>query len=275
MTAIAVPPAPAQVVDLVDERTPLSHVVGDALAVARRNLIGLMRVPTTVVFSTIQPVIFVLMFRYVFGGAFKAIPGVRYVDFLMAGIFVQTVTFGSTNTGIGLAMDMQTGLMERFRSLPMARSAVLAGRTLADLVRNLFVVVLMVVVGFAVGFRVHTGVVPFLGAVGVILLFGVAMSWVMALVGLATGNAEAAQAASFPLMAVLVFASSAFAPTSSMPGPLRAYANHQPVTAAVDAVRVLVIGGPTTHKVLVAVAWMVGITVVFATLAVNRYRRAA
>jgi ABC-2 type transport system permease protein/oleandomycin transport system permease protein len=170
---------------------------------------------------------------------------------------------------------MQTGLIERFRSLPMARSAVLAGRTLADLVRNLFVVILMVLVGLAVGFRIHTGVVPFLGAVALILLFGVAMSWVMALVGLGTGNAEAAQAAAFPLMALLVFASSAFAPTRTMPGPLRAYANHQPVTAVVDAVRALVIGGPTTNKVLIAVAWMVGISVVFATLAVNRYRKAA
>jgi ABC-2 type transport system permease protein/oleandomycin transport system permease protein len=273
MTAVSVSlPAPAIA---VDEATPLSHVVLDALAIAKRNLIGLMRVPTTVVFSTVQPVIFVLMFRYVFGGAFKAIPGVSYVDFLMAGIFVQTVTFGSMNTGIGLAMDMQTGLIERFRSLPMARSAVLAGRTLADLVRNLFVVILMVLVGLAVGFRIHTGVVPFLGAVALILLFGVAMSWVMALVGLGTGNAEAAQAAAFPLMALLVFASSAFAPTRTMPGPLRAYANHQPVTAVVDAVRALVIGGPTTNKVLIAVAWMVGISVVFATLAVNRYRKAA
>jgi ABC-2 type transport system permease protein/oleandomycin transport system permease protein len=170
---------------------------------------------------------------------------------------------------------MQTGLIERFRSLPMARSAVLAGRTLADLVRNLFVVILMVVVGFAVGFRVHTGVVPFLGAMGLILLFGVAMSWVMALVGLGTGNAEAAQAAAFPLMALLVFASSAFAPTRTMPGPLRAYANHQPVTAVVDAVRVLVIGGATTHKVLIALAWTAGISIVFAALAVNRYRQAA
>jgi ABC-2 type transport system permease protein/oleandomycin transport system permease protein len=262
-------------VAVADERTPVSHVVLDALAVARRNLIGLMRVPTTVVMSTIQPVIFVLMFRYVFGGAFKAIPGVRYVDFLMAGIFVQTVTFGSMNTGIGLATDLQTGLIERFRSLPMARSAVLAGRAMADVVRNLFVAVLMLVVGFAVGFRVHTGVIPLLGAVALLLLFGVAMSWVMALIGLATGNAEAAQAASFPLMALLVFASSAFAPTASMPGPLRAYANHQPITAVVNAVRVLVIGGPTAGKVLVALAWTAGMIVVFSALAVNRYRRAA
>jgi len=263
-----------EVADGGDIRIPVSAVVSDALAVARRNLIGLMRVPTTVMFSTIQPVIFVLMFRYVFGGAIR-VPGVRYVDFLMAGIFVQTVTFGAMNTGVGLAMDLQTGLIERFRSLPMARSAVLAGRTLADAVRNLFVIALMVIVGFIVGFRVHTGVVPFAGAIVLLLLFGIAMSWIMAFIGLSTGNAEASQAASFPLMAVLVFASSAFVSTASMPGPLRAYANHQPVTATVDAVRSLVLGGPTTGHVLTALAWMVGITVVFATLSVGRYRRAA
>jgi ABC-2 type transport system permease protein/oleandomycin transport system permease protein len=172
------------------------------------------------------------------------------------------------NTGIGLAMDLQSGLVERFRSLPMARSAVLAGRTLADAVRNLFVIALMVIVGFAVGFRVHTGVVPFVGAVLLLLLFGLAFSWIMALIGLATGNAEAAQAAIF------VFASSAFVSTTTMPGPLRAYANHQPVTATVDAVRALVIGGPTAGKVLVAIAWTAGITIVFAALSVHRYRRA-
>ena len=273
MTAVT---APARIDPAsISERTPVSEGVRDALAVARRNLIALFRVPTTLVFSTIQPVLFVLMFRYVFGNAIVPIPGFRYVDFLMAGIFVQTVTFGSINTGIGLATDLQTGLIERFRSLPMARSAVLAGRALADLVRNLFVIVLMVAVGFLVGFRVHTGVVPFLGAVLLMLLFGLAMSWVMALIGLRTGNAEAAQAAAFPLMALLVFASNAFVPTDPMPDPLRAYAEHQPVTATLNAVRALLNGGPTTSRVLVAVAWCLAITAVFAALSVRRYRRSA
>jgi ABC transporter DrrB family efflux protein len=264
-------PAPA---DSTEQRSRLAWAVSDAAAVAHRNLIALFRVPTTLVFSTIQPVIFVLMFRYVFGGSIR-IPGVRYVDYLMAGIFVQTVTFGSINTGIGLAEDLQKGLIERFRSLAMARSAVLAGRTLADAVRNLFVIVLMVVVGFAVGFRVHTGPVAFLGGVAVMLLFGFAMSWIMALIGLSTGNAEAAQAASFPIMALLVFASNSFVSTRNMPGPLRAYADHQPVTATVNAVRALMNGGPTTGKVIAAVAWSVAIVAVFAPLAVRRYRRTA
>ena len=274
MSAITLPLPEVVVDDGADLRIPVTAVVSDALAVARRNLIGLIRVPTTVVFSTVQPVIFVLMFRYVFGGAIR-VPGVRYVDFLMAGIFVQTVTFGAMNTGVGLAMDLQTGLIERFRSLPMARSAVLAGRTIADAVRNLFVIALMVIVGFAVGFRVHTGVPEFAGAILLLLLFGIAFSWIMAYIGLTTGNAEAAQAASFPLMAVFVFASSAFVSTATMPGPLRLYANHQPVTATVNAVRALVLGGPTLDKVLAALAWTVGITVVFAALSVRRYRQAA
>jgi ABC-2 type transport system permease protein/oleandomycin transport system permease protein len=244
----------------------------DSLAVAKRNLIAMTRIPQVLVFSTVQPVIFVLMFRYVFGGAIH-VPGVRYIDFLMAGIFVQTVAFGSTNTGVGLAEDLQKGLIERFRSLAMARSAVLAGRTLADGVRNLFVIVLMVAVGFIVGFHVHTNALALLAAIAFLMLFGFAMSWVMATIGLYTRSAEAAQAAAFPALAVLVFASNAFVPTSTMPGPLRAYANHQPVSATVNAVRSLVLGGPTVSKMLVAAAWCLGIIAVFAPLAVARYRR--
>jgi ABC transporter DrrB family efflux protein len=260
--------------ETLDHRSKIGWAVQDALAVAHRNLIGLVRVPTTLAFSTVQPVIFVLMFRYVFGGSIQ-IEGYRYVDYLMAGIFVQTVTFGSINTGIGLAEDVSKGLLERFRSLAMARSAVLAGRTLADVVRNLIVILLMISVGYLVGFRVHTNMASLLGAIVLMLAFGFAMSWVMALIGLAAGNAEAAQAASFPLMAVFVFCSNAFVQTRNMPGPLRAYAEHQPVTACIDAVRALLNGGPVTGKVLASLAWSVGIVAVFGPLAVRRYRRTA
>ncbi len=269
-TTTAFPAAP----DTIEHKSKLAWAVSDAAAVAHRNLIALFRVPTTLVFSTIQPVIFVLMFRYVFGGSIT-IPGIRYVDYLMAGIFVQTVTFGSINTGIGLAEDLQKGLIERFRSLAMARSAVLAGRTLADAVRNLFVIILMILVGVAVGFRPDTTPLAFVAGVGIMLLFGFAMSWVMALIGLSTGNAEAAQAASFPIMALLVFASNSFVSTRNMPGPLRVYAEHQPVTATVNAVRALMNGGPTTGRVISAVAWSLAIVAVFAPLAVRRYRRTA
>jgi ABC transporter DrrB family efflux protein len=247
--------------------------VRDALIVMGRNLTVLRRLPQLLVFATIQPVLFVLMFRYVFGGAI-VIPGVPYVDYLMPGIFAQTVAFGAITTGIGLSEDLAQGLIDRFRTLPMARSAVLAGRTLADLVRNVGVVALMVAMGYLVGFRVHTNAFALLGGVALLLLFGFALSWVFALVGLTVPNAESAQAASFPLLFPLVFASSAFVPTVTMPGPLRAFAEHQPVTAAVDAVRALVLGGPTTSLVLTSLAWSVGILAVAAPLAVRRYRRA-
>lgn len=249
-----------------------AQAVADALAIGARNLRAMSRVPEVIVFSTIQPVIFVLLFRYVFGGAIN-VPGVSYVDYLMPGIFVQTVVFGGMNTVIGLSDDLGKGMIERFRSLPMARSAVLAGRTLADLVRNVGVVTLMVLVGFLVGFRVHTGAVEFLGALGIVLLFAFALSWMFALFALSVGNPEAAQAASFPPMALLVFASSAFVPVESMPGWLQVWAEHQPVSATVDAARALVLGGAILTPVLKALAWSAGIVAVFAPLAVRRYRR--
>jgi ABC transporter DrrB family efflux protein len=248
--------------------------VGDTLAVAHRGLIGYLRVPQLLIFSTIQPVVFVLLFRYVFGGAIQ-VPGLPYVDFLMPGIFAQTVVFGSMGTAIGLATDVKLGLIERFRSLPMARSAVLAGRTVADLVRNVLVVALMAAVGFLVGFRVHTNAFAFVAGLLLILLFGYALSWIFAAVGLAVGDPETAQAAPFPVMAPLVFASTAFVPLESMPGWLQVFAEHQPVSVTVEAVRALMLGGPTATHVLQAIAWCIGILAVAAPLAVSRYRRAA
>ena len=252
-------------------RASEGHAVADALTIAWRNLVNLRRSPQLLVFATIQPVIFVLLFRYVFGGAIQ-VTGFRYVDFLMPGIFDQTITFGAINTGVGLAEDLNKGLIDRFRSLPMARSAVLIGRTLADIARNVFVITLMVIVGFLVGFRVHTNAIGLIAGVALMLLFSFSLSWIFATIGLAIGNAEAAQAASFPILAPLTFASSAFVQTSSMPGWLQGFAKHQPVTVTVDAVRALCLGGPTTGKVLAAVAWSVGIVAVFAPLAVRRYR---
>jgi ABC transporter DrrB family efflux protein len=245
----------------------------DAFAVAGRNLIAYRRIPQLLVFSTIQPVIFVIMFRYVFGGAID-VPSGQYVDFLMPGIFVQTVVFGSIAAAVGLAADIKSGLLERFQSLPLSRSAVLAGRTLADLVRNVFVVALMTAVGFAVGFRIHTNPLALLAGLGLVLLFGYAFAWIFATVGLAVGDPETAQAASFPVMAPLVFASSAFVPTSTMPGWLQSFAEHQPVSVTASAIRALVLGGPTTSYVLQSIAWSIGIVAVFGPLAVSRYRKA-
>jgi ABC transporter DrrB family efflux protein len=245
----------------------------DAWAVAGRNLIAYRRIPQLLVFSTIQPVIFVIMFRYVFGGAITVSSG-EYVDFLMPGIFVQTVVFGSLAAAVGLATDLKSGLLERFHSLPMARSAVLAGRTFADLTRNVFVVALMTAVGYLVGFRIHTNALALLAGLGLVLLFGYAFSWIFATVGLAVADPETAQAASFPVMAPLVFASAAFVPVSTMPGWLQAFAEHQPVSVTASAVRALVLGGPTTSYVLQSLAWSIAIVAIFGPLAVALYRRA-
>jgi ABC transporter DrrB family efflux protein len=266
-------------------RLPVEWVISDAWAITKRNLLRYVRVPTLLVFSTIQPVMFVLLFRYVFGGAIKLpIPNVSYVDFLMPGIFVQTVVFGSTQTGVGLAEDLAGGMIERFRSLPMARSAVLAGRTLSDTVRNLFVMLLMTGVGMLVGFRFHGGLLAAILALAVALAFGFAFSWISALIGLTAGNVEAAQASSFVWIFPLTFASAAFVPLQSMPGWLEAWAKINPVTIVVQALRALALGGDTATRlqggsaithVWQAVAWIVGILVVFVPLSVRRYRRTA
>jgi ABC transporter DrrB family efflux protein len=255
-------------------RSKLAWAAADSLAVAKRNLIGTTRRPQLLAFVTIQPVLFVLMFRYVFGGSIH-IPGVSYANYLMAGIFVVTVMFGAQNTAIGMAEDLHNGLIERFRSLVMARSAVLAGRVLADAVRNLFVIILMLGVGYLIGFRLHTSFVALVAATGVLLLFGFAISWVTALLGLTAKSAEAAGAAAVPLTVLLAFPSSAFLLTHNLPGPLRAYAAHQPLTATVNAIRPLLLGGPTASRAVAAIIWCAGIVAVFAPLSVLRYRRAA
>jgi len=266
--------APAHVPLRSPRRSKLAWAAADSVAVAERNIIDMARRPQLLGFVTIQPVLFVLMFRYVFGGSIH-IPGVSYVNYLMAGIFVTTVLFGAQNTAIGMAEDLRNGLIERFRSLVMARSALLAGRVLADAVRNLFVIVLMLGIGYLVGFRPHTNAAGLGAAVGVLLLFGFAISWVTALLGLAARSAEAAGAAALPLTVLLTFPSSAFLLTRSLPGPLRVYADHQPLTATVNAVRPLLLGGPTAAHALAAILWCAGIVAVFAPLTVLRYGRSA
>jgi len=257
----------------LDHEVPFG-AVRDTLAVTQRNLIHFFRIPQLLVFSTIQPVIFVLLWRYVFGGAVRGTGPIPYVDFLMPGIFVQTVVFGAMGTSIGLASDIKSGLLERFLSLPMSRSAVLTGRTIADLVRNVFVVMLMVLVGFAVGFRVHTNAAAFLGGLVLVVLFGYALSWIFATVGLLVKDPETAQAAGFPVLAPLVFASSVFVPVETMPDWLHAFARNQPVSVTASAVRALTIGGPTSGEVIQAILWCAAIVAVFAPIAVRFYRRA-
>jgi ABC-2 type transport system permease protein len=270
-TFTVTPRPPATPADTTPAGNALGELAGDVRALATRNLIRLRRDPQLIVLATVQPVLFVLMFRYVSGGAIH-VDGVRYVDFLMPGIWVLTVVMGALQTAVGIAEDLQNGLIERLRSLPMNRAAMLIGRTTSDMVRNVVVVSLMTVVGFVVGFRLHTNVSEMVAALVLLLSFAYALSWLFVLLGLFCGNAETAQALSFPIMAVLVFASGSFVPVSTMPGWLQGFARNQPVSAVVDALRSLVLGGPTTHNVVVAIGWVVGMIAITAPLAARRYR---
>jgi ABC transporter DrrB family efflux protein len=278
--AVQSAPSPAS------QRVSLRWVFLDTLTVTKRNLIAYTRIPEALFFSSVQPIMFVLLFRYVFGGAIRA-PGYSYVDYMMPGIFVQTVAFGAMTTAVGIAEDLQKGLIERFRALPMARSAVLAGRTTSDLVRNVGVVALLTLIGFAVGFRSGTNVFEYIAGSLLILGFAYALSWGAAVIGLSASNSETAQLMGFPVLLPLTFASSAFVPVSSMPGWLQAWASHQPVTLVINAARDLMIHRPaassvsaqifnlpsTSTAVLQALAWIGGIFIVLAPLAVHRYRR--
>jgi ABC-2 type transport system permease protein/oleandomycin transport system permease protein len=254
--------------------TRLGWAAQDTATVTWRNLVSLSRNPEAVFFSTLQPVMFVLLFVYVFGGAIH-IPGVSYTDYLMPGIYVQAVSFGAVSTAVGLSDDLTKGLIERFRALPMARSAVLTGRTSADLVRNMLVIVVVSVVGFLVGFRVLTDAWGFLAGVALILLWSYTLCWGFATAGLSAPNAETAQIMVFPIIFPLVFCSSAFVPLALMPGWLQAFAAHQPVTQVVDAARSLMLGGTQhdTRAIWGALAWCGGLLAVLTPLAVRKYRR--
>jgi ABC-2 type transport system ATP-binding protein len=251
------------------------RAVGDTVVVTRRNLRHFVRQPQLLIFSTVQPIMFVLLFTYVFGGAIgRAIPGgVSYIDFLLPGIFVQSVSFRATQTAVGLAEDLERGVVDRFRSMPMARSAVLAGRTLADLVRNVLIICLMIVVGYVIGFRFGGGFLGAIGAIAVVAAFGLALSWIFAFVALTVRGAEAAQSAGFVAIFPLVFASSVFVPVNSMPSWLQAFAKISPVTLTADAARGFALGRSTSGSLPGALAWIGGLLAVFIPLCVWRYRR--
>ncbi|MHB1782254.1 MAG: ATP-binding cassette domain-containing protein [Acidimicrobiales bacterium] len=253
--------------------TRLGHAVQDTVVIVWRNLLRYVRLPNLLVFSTVQPIMFVLMFNYVFGGVIKLTVRGPYIDFLMPGIFVQAVVFGSTQTGVALADDLSRGMVDRFRSLPMARLAVLMGRTLADGVRNLAVLVIMAGVGTAIGFRLERGLLPALAATGLALAFGLSFSWLSAVVGLVAGNVEAAQAGEMTWILPVVFASSAFVPVTTMPGWLQAFSKADPVTLTVDAMRGLVLGGPVEVRLVESLLWVAAILGVCLPYAVWRYHR--
>jgi ABC transporter DrrB family efflux protein len=252
----------------------MRRLVTDTLVIAERNLIRLPRAPDLLLAFTVQPIMFVLLFRYVFGGAINTKP-YPYVDYLMPGIIVQNIAFGGFVTALGLNEDMRKGLIDRFRSLPMARPAVLAGRTLADVVTNGLSMGILILTGVIIGFAFHAPILHVLVGVLLMLLFGYAFSWVFALLGLLVSSSEAANSVGFIAVFPLTFISSAFVQVKTMPAVLRAFANVNPFTIVVDAMRSLWIGAPAGNYVWGAFAWTAGIIIVFAPLAVARYRRMA
>ncbi|MER5635932.1 ABC transporter permease [Kitasatospora sp. NPDC002227] len=271
---------------VVAHRGGVGATLHDSWVVAKRNLRRMTRIPEIVVFGLMQPVMFVLLFSYVMGGAI-AIPGTTpshdvYVQYLMAGIFAQTVTFAVAGASAGIAEDMTKGLVDRFRSLPMARAAVLTGRTFADLVQTGFTVIVLALVALLVGWRIHDGFLKALGAFGLLLLLGYAFSWIGALIGLSVRSPEAATSAGLIWLFPLTFVSNAFVPVSSMPGWLQQVAYWNPFSATVQACRQLFgnqvgpvdTSWPMQHAVLVSVLWSLIITAVFSWLSVRKYRSA-
>jgi ABC-2 type transport system permease protein/oleandomycin transport system permease protein len=250
--------------------------ISDALVMTRRNLLVWMRVPAYIVFTVVQPIIFVLLFRYVFGGAIHAPGSGGYVSYLMPGIIAQTAAFATFATAIALAQEATKGVIDRFRAMPMARSAVLAGRLIADAIRMLIVILVIVGVGYAVGFRFQNGIG---GAIGMVLLaeaFGIAVCSVSAFVGLAIKDEESVQAFGLIWIFPLTFISSAFVPIASMPGWLQVFANNQPVTLVINAMRAMALGGPDfplNPALWESVLWLAGVLIVFTPLAVRSYRR--
>ncbi|MGL4305544.1 MAG: ABC transporter permease [Mycobacteriaceae bacterium] len=260
----------------------LLRTIQDAATITRRNLIKVKRVPDLLVFATMSPIMFVLLFAYVFGSAIN-VPGVSYKEFLMGGIFVQTVVFGATITGASLAEDLQKGIMDRFRSLPMTRSAVVVGRTASDVLVNVITVSVMSVTGLLVGWRIHTSVVQALSGFALLLLFSYAISWVMAFVGLSVKAPEVVNNASFIVIFPLTFIANTFAPTDNFPAVLRTFSNWNPVSALAQAVREswgnVGAGVPAPdvwslqHPVLYTLIWIAILLVVFVPLSVRKYQR--
>jgi ABC transporter DrrB family efflux protein len=283
MTATAFRPTTAS-----REHVTVRDAISDTAVITRRNLVRIVRLPQLLLFATIQPLMFLVLFTYVFGGAItQALPPEanelidgKFIIYLLPGLMVQISVFGSGQTALGLTEDLSKGVIDRFRSLPMARSAVLAGRTLADLVRGTCVMALMLVIAFALGFRYQTSFWSFLAGFAVIMGFTYALTWVMATIGLVVRNPEATQTAVFLPVFPFVFASAVFVPVQTMPAWLQVFAEHQPVSAVAQATRGLMVGeaalqpGQTVAgQVVLALLWTFGILAVFAPLAVRVYRR--
>jgi ABC-2 type transport system permease protein/oleandomycin transport system permease protein len=252
---------------------PATAVAATAV-ITGRNLRRLVRVPTLLVFATLQPVLFVLLFTYAFGGAVHVPGTARYIDYLLPGIFVLSLGFGASQTGVAIAEDLGTGMIDRFRALPITGAAVLTGRVAADALRNLFVVLLMTGVGMAVGFRFHAGPGPAAAAIVLAVATGVAFSWVNLLLGLAVRDPESAGLAGIFPIVILFFTSSVLVPVATMPGWLQAFAKANPITVITSALRALCLGGPTTRPVIQATLWLAALLAITIPAAISRYRHA-
>jgi ABC transporter DrrB family efflux protein len=251
----------------------MRRLATDTLVMAERNLVRLPRAPDMLMAFTIQPVMFVLLFAYVFGGAIGT-PGFDYIDFLIPGMVAQQIAFGGFATALGLSEDMSKGLIDRFRSLPTARASVLMGRTFADVFTNTLSIVVLVVTGLIIGFNFDASAPEIVAGFALLLLWGYAFSWVFALIGMSVSSPEAANGAGFVLVFPITFISSAFVPVDSMPDGLRQFAQANPVSQVVDAMRALWLGAPAGNHIWLAIVWCFVIIAVFAPLAVSKYRRA-
>ena len=249
----------------------LSNALSDIGVMTRRNMLTYIRLPQLLVTNALLNVVLLLLFNYVFGGAIRT-GGIAYVQYFLPGFMVQTVVFGSTQTSVGLAEDVSKGMMDRFRSLPMSRPAFLTGRVVADAARYAILIALMIAVGSAMGFRFENGVLPALAGVALIIVFGMALTWVGVFIGVSVGNVETAQVAGFVWVFPLVFASSLYVPIETMPSWLQVFAQVNPVTSMVDTMRALALGGSLSGSLWKTLAWDAGIIFVFLPLALRRYR---
>jgi ABC transporter DrrB family efflux protein len=271
-TAITSPPIATQTVTAEETQSGFRWAISDTVEMVKRNLRHIPRSPELLLDVTVQPVIFVLLFTYIFGGAIST-PGMSYVNYLMAGIFVQTLIFASMTSGIGIAYDLQKGLIDRFRSLPMSRSAVVAGATITDLLRGTLAVAIMFIVGLAVGFRPEGNVLDWAIGLGLLLLFAFAFSWIGVTIGMLVGTPEAVQAALFIVVFPLTFASSAFVPVDTMPSWLQTFAENQPITKMIDTLRNVFLGQPYGTDALYTLGWSLLPLAIFFPIAISLYKK--
>lgn len=251
-----------------------SDTVSDIIIMTRRDVLKYLRLPQLLVFNAVLNVVLLLLFNYVFGGAINT-GGIQYIQYFLPGFLAQTVVFGSTQTSVGVAEDLSKGLIDRFRSLPMARSAFLTGRVLADALRYIILVVLIIAIGFAIGFRLENGVGPFVAGILLIILFGIALTWIGVFIGISVKDAETAQVAGFVWVFPIVFASSLYVPISSMPLWLQVFAKINPFTPMVDTIRALSLGTGVSTSLWQILVWDAVIILIFLPLALRRYKRLA